>query len=302
MKTPVLLILSLTPMLNATSESAQTEETVLGKPSAIQPSMDDQETVALEAGARLREQPRFDSPVLEILGVSLELPVLDHQGSWVKVRFGAWQGWVQRGGEGAAPLQEISLPLGPDEERLLRARTLLGVDVEPRPLGPFTLYTDVEDENLLDWLSAVAQDVFRAYRERFGLDPGSVTREVLVVFAGEADYRRFEAAEDRIAKADSSGYTSEGLSVLFAGDHARTSLGSLFIHELTHLLNRRVFRAEVPPWLEEGMAEDLAYSRLTPKGQIRLGTLAEVQPTGPAARLTALTHAPEMLPIGPVEG
>lgn len=182
--------------------------------------------------------------------------------------------------EGPETGEELHLSLKPDEDRLLRARSLLRSVAEPRPLGPFTLYTDVDDEELLTWLGAVAWDVPRAYRERFGLDPGTEVREVLVVFADEASYRRFEAAEERIAKADTRGYTSEGLSVLFTGEHGRTSLVSVFIHELTHLLNRRVFRAEISPWLEEGMAEDLAFSQVTPLGQIRLGTLAGVQRGG----------------------
>jgi len=280
MKISGLLIVLLPLTLQGTMSSAQDEETVLGRPSTIEPSSREQETLLLEAGARLREQPRIDSPVLEILPVSLELPVLDRQGTWVKVRFRTWQGWVHSDGDPPEIGMELSLSLGPDDERLLRARSLLNPDAEPRPLGPFTLYTDVKDEELLNWLSAVARDVFRAYRERFGLDPGSQVREVLVVFADETNYRRFEAAEDRIAKTDSRGYTSEGLSVLFTGEHGRTSLVSVFIHELTHLLNRRVFRTEVAAWLEEGMAEDLAFSQVTRQGQIRLGTLAGVQRQG----------------------
>lgn len=297
MKIPGSLALTLILLSPGAGESRQTEETVLGKPSAIQPSKSDQETLALEAGSRLREQPRTDAPVLEILTTSLELPVLDRQGSWVKVRFGTWQGWVQRSDKGPDAGQELTVSFMPDEQRLLRARSILGTEVEPRTLGPFTLYSDVADDKLLDWLSVVARDVLRAYRERFGLDPEADAREVLVIFAEETDYRRFEAAEERIAKADSRGYTSEGLSVLFTGEHTKTSLVSVFIHELTHLLSRRVFLAEVAPWLEEGMAEDLAFSRVTAEGRIRLGTLAGVQyqglderlpPSGPGAHLAAL--------------
>jgi len=280
MKTQGLLILSLTLTMPEFAGSAQDEETVLGKPSPIQPSNREQETLVLEAGAQLRQQPRYRSPVVEILPMSLELPVLDRHGSWVKVRFGTWQGWVHPGGNRSTTGQELSSSLGPDDQRLLGARSLLDEEVEPRTLGPFTLYSDVIDEELLEWLSAVAWDVLRAYRERFGLDPGSPVGEVVVLFADEADYRDFEAAEARIAKTNSRGYTSEGLSVLFMGESDRTSLVSVFIHELGHLLNRRVIRSVAPPWLEEGMAEDLAFSQVTDQGLIRLGTLAGEQRQG----------------------
>jgi len=263
---------------------AAQDDVVLGKPSPIRPSAREQETLVLDSGTQLRQQPRPDSPVLEILEMSVELPVLERRDGWIKVRFGVWQGWVHPGVDPAAAAGNLSFSLAPDDQRLLHARVLLGEGVESRPLGPFVLYSDVRDEPLLAWLGSVAIDIFRAYRERFGLDPGSEVHEIVVLFADEADYRSFVSVESRIAQADSRGYTSEGLSVLFTGEHDRASLVSVFIHELTHLLNRRVFRSETPPWLEEGIAEDLAFSRVDQQGQIQLGTLAGASLQGLADR------------------
>jgi hypothetical protein len=234
---------------------------------------------------------------VEILDTSLELPVLERMGSWVKVRFGSWQGWFRPGDTDPGQGEELPFSFETDDERLLGAHSLLRREVDPRPLGPFVLYTDVVDDELLDWLSAVAGDVLRAYRERFALDPGSPSREVVVLYAEEADYREFEAADSRIAMAHSRGYTSEGLSVLFSGSQGRESLVSVLIHEITHLLNRRVFRTRIPPWLEEGMAEDLAFCQVTEEGRIRVGTLAGEMSeefenwfslSGPLAHLAAL--------------
>ncbi len=290
-------MLSLILTLAGVTQADQEEETLLGRPSTIQPSGHDSETILLIAGARLREQPRSDSPILEILDTPLELPVLDRQGSWVKVRFGNWQGWFRPSHGDPGQGEELPFSFETDDERLLGAHSLLRGNVDPRPLGPFILYTDVVDDELLDWLSAVAWDVLRAYRERFDLDPGSPSREVVVLYAEEADYRVFEAADSRIAMAHSRGYTSEGLSVLFSGSHSRESLVSILIHEITHLLNRRVFPIMTPPWLEEGMAEDLAFCRVNEEGQIRLGTLAGETTeefenwfslSGPIAHLAAL--------------
>lgn len=274
------LLLFLLPLSSVLADVVQEEETVLGKPSPIQPANRDRETVLLEAGSRLHQEPRAASPILEILEISIELPVLQRRGSWVKVRLGSWNGWVLTSEDPSTGDPALPLSITPDQDRLARARALLGGARGPLPLGPFTLYTDVEDLELLDWLGAVAIDSLRAYRERFGLDPGTENQEVVVLFTDESDYRDFVSAEARIAEVESRGYTTEGLSVLYTGQYSRTSLASVYLHELVHLLNRKVFRSETSPWLEEGMAEDLAFSQVTAKGEIRLGTLAGVARQG----------------------
>ena len=51
-------------------------------------------------------------------------------------------------------------------------------------------------------------------------------------------------------------------------------MASTFVHELVHLLNRRALGPALPPWLDEGMADDLSYSRIDEKGELspaRLG-------------------------------
>lgn len=121
--------------------------------------------------------------------------------------------------------------------------------------------------------------------------------EVVVLFAHEEDYRQFAAAEARIASVHSQGYASEGLAILYTGEHQPSETVSILIHELVHLLNRRVFPAENAPWLEEGLAEDLAFCRVRDDGRLAVGTLSgDLQDsdtlfptlTGPTAHLAAL--------------
>ena len=50
-------------------------------------------------------------------------------------------------------------------------------------------------------------------------------------------------------------------------------MAAVLVHELAHLLNRRVFEAPIPPWLEEGLANDLAFCRIDARGHTRLGSL-----------------------------
>jgi hypothetical protein len=255
--------------------AAQEEPTVLGKPSSIQTVAEPEKTVLVPAGARLRERPGSRAPVLETFTSVIELPVLDEEGSWIQVRFGAWLGWVRIRGE--QPDDTVDPGPHPDQERLERALGLFDHAVDPGALGPYRLYTDVTDARLLTRLSAAASDVERAYRERYALDPGSSAGTIVVLYAQEEAYREFEAAETRIAAADSQGHTSEDLSILYTGGQPTDAILAVLIHELTHLLGRRVFTDAIPPWLDEGMAQDLAFSRLNRQGRIRLGTLSTVE-------------------------
>ena len=143
----------------------------------------------------------------------------------------------------------------------------------------------------------------------------------MVVFSREQDYRAYGAGESALAGA--RGHAAEGLAVLFFGDQERGEVAAVLIHELTHLLNRRVFAAEPPPWPDEGMANDLAFSRIERSGQPRIGSLGgrsviidepvyrpggwiavdrTIRLSGPAASLSLLNkrwQAGEALPLGP---
>lgn len=259
-----------------TSGAAQQEgeDVILGRPSGLRPTSVPEKTALIPAGARLRERPRHQAPVVERFDSAIELPVLDERDGWVQVRYGSWLGWVRVAGE--EPHETLQPPANPDQGRLKLALDLLGEEVEAGTLGPYTLYTDVADPRLLERLSAVASGVDQAYRERYSLDPGSLAGTVVVLFAEEEDYRRFEAAEHRIASVGSHGYTSEGLSILFTGPQQVDAIVRVLVHELTHLLGRRVFQIQIPPWLDEGMAQDLAFSRINNSGRIRPGTLSTV--------------------------
>lgn len=53
------------------------------------------------------------------------------------------------------------------------------------------------------------------------------------------------------------GHAGSGVVAFFAGERSRTEVARTFLHELTHLLNRRALAPQLPPWLEEGLAADL---------------------------------------------
>ena len=45
------------------------------------------------------------------------------------------------------------------------------------------------------------------------------------------------------------------------------------MHELVHVITHYALGPQLPPWLMEGLAEDLAYSRVDSQGELLLGSL-----------------------------
>lgn len=290
MRSQEIVALLLSVWLAPPAAAAPQDEPVLGKRSPILAVDADTETLRLEAGARLRQRPDRSATLLEVLAESAELPILDRRGPWVKVRYGTWLAWVVPGGERPAAGRLLPARSAPDEARLLRARDLLGTPPEPSALAEFTLYTDVADEALLRRLGRVAAELPTTYRERYGLEPGPQTGATVVLFASEASYRRFEEADPQLSTSETGGYTSNGLSILFVGERSPEETVQILVHELTHLLNRGALGSATPTWLEEGMAEDLAFSRVEADGKIQVGSLggfstAGLKDLGPAGVL-----------------
>ncbi len=256
-----------------TSEDA-TE--ILGRRSAIQLGNHEPEWVRVASETQVYEQPSKTSTVIEIFAEPIDLEILERQGAWVRIQFRGWLGWLVPDGEAAGANRGVPLQYTPDEERLLRARSILDDDIEATRLGPFELFTDVNDAKLLERLSEVATKLPDAYKQRFGLDPGAKATEVIVLFSRHEDYVRFESGEPDIAGTGTRGYTGRGISVLSVGDDEVDSTTEILVHELTHILNRRVFGMNSPAWVEEGLADDLAYCKVSPDGRLRLGTLGGV--------------------------
>ena len=269
-----LLILFCPLSVDAQIESQPQEgsEPFLGKRSAIQPEDDSAGWVRVEAGAEIHEQPNPASTVLDIVAEPTDFEVLDARGEWIRVLHGGWIGWIAVG-SGEQKSRQIPIQYTPDDERLLRARSILREGIEATTLGPFELYSDVEDTELLARFAQVASHLSDSYRERYGLDPGDEASEVVVIFDSYDDYLRFESGEPEIAGTGTRGYTGRGITVLSIGDRSTEAATEILVHELTHVLNRRVFGMNSPAWVEEGLADDLAYSRVGADGRLILGTL-----------------------------
>lgn len=259
------------------------EPAVLGAPTAFDLSGELTDQVRVAAGDRLHAAPAARAPVLARFAAAVDLPVLERRGAWVQVRYGSWRGWVRAGRSGdeeghdeteeaAPPTTPWTAPAGADPAHVERARALLKAE-RRLSWGPYDLYTDVAREALLAVLGAVAVRLPEAFARRYALAATGVAREAVVLYARDAAYRDYAAGHEDLAELDSSGHAVGGLAVLAVGERHRDEVRGLLVHELTHLLTYRILGPRLPPWLAEGLAEDLAYCRVAASGELELATL-----------------------------
>lgn len=263
----------------------------LGAPSAFDLSAGE-ETLEISAGVRLRRAPDPRSESLVTVDAAVELPVLERRESWVRVRYGAWVGWAPADGREPAAMDGSAAPASrppppaprpvPDPALLEGALAHLVDPLPPATLGSFTLYTDSRHERLLERLRSVGDGLADAYLRRFGLAVEG-PRGAIVLYAAEASYRAWAAGSVEPTVQDARGHARGGVASLFVGDEGEDLLPSLLVHEATHLLNREAFGADLPAWLEEGMASDLASCRIGADGRLALGTWGGTSAAHPLA-------------------
>lgn len=249
------------------------------------------ETVWLAPGTPLRAAPRLRADLLGAVEGYQELPYSerfraqplpdeDRPAHWYKVwREGrpTWVRWLDPApgdpplGRAPEPVRPIE-SLAPDPERLDLALDLLGTDRSSGRLGPYVLYTDVIDPHVLQRLSAVAVQIEAVYRRRFGVQPVGEPAEAVVLFTHRDDYRMFQQAWTNLAGLPAAGHAGAGMVAFFVEGRQFNEMVSTLVHELVHLLNRRSLGPALPPWLEEGLAQELTWAEIDPTGRVQPGT------------------------------
>ena len=261
------------------------EPTILGAPAGLGPGTADGsgDLLAVEPGTRLRARPDARAPTVAIVDVRIDLPVLDRLEHWAQVRYGTFKGWIAEAAavhapDAAAPSTVATGQLDHAAWRLALARQMLRPGAERKApklkatLGPFALATDVEDRRLLRLLSKIAGHLPEAFRDRYGLEPRSATGDTVVLFSREADYRAYEAQVRPETDRGALGHAAHGLAVLYVGRQGPEDVAAVLVHELTHVLSHRLMPAP-PPWLDEGLANDLAFCRIDGDRRLELETL-----------------------------
>ncbi|HEX9667964.1 MAG TPA: hypothetical protein VGC93_00650 [Thermoanaerobaculia bacterium] len=139
--------------------------------------------------------------------------------------------------------------------------------------GAFTLHTDLEDRAAVAALKRTALALPQIWADRFGVAPTGILDGALLVFRRDEDFRAFVRGQGEELDRGVRGSARGGRVALAAAGQPAEEVTALFVHELAHLLSRRAFGRELPPWLEEGLAEELALARQTRSGAIVPGTL-----------------------------
>ena len=252
-----------------------------------------------EPGAEIQE--RFRSMAF--------LPVLGRREPWVQVTFRGRQGWIDTSWN--PPFQRRKATRGilrhryepvraSDSRKLKQVRKILGIERPAAKLGAYTLYTDVDDEDLLAFLDRAAAVAEDAYFARYGRLPSGDPKRSAVLFAREADYREFSQLS-RGLPGNQVGHAGSGILSFFAEGRSRQALARTLVHEIGHLLNRRALAAFLPPWIEEGIASDLgaAWVEGSPTTEPRRGVLAwafDLQTPDHSLLRLASTHENGSLP------
>lgn len=216
----------------------------------------------LVPGAVLRGAPDLSAGVVATVEPLSYLPIVERLPGWLAVQYLGRQGWIAEpevtaaSAQGKAPGRRWVSP-SPDPEEVGLTKRLFG-SREANRLGPFKLYTDLQDPRARSFFESAANHVEAAYQARFGIDITTKATEAVLLFAHHEDFRKLAATRPNLLISDPLGFAGRGTSILFVGDRPEWTVTDTLVHELTHVLNRRRFNEPPPPWLEEGLAEDLA--------------------------------------------
>ena len=115
-----------------------------------------------------------------------------------------------------------------------------------------------------------------------------------MLFAHDASYRAFTGDVADLATLDTRGHAGGGLAAALAGATAEEARPTV-VHELAHLLTQEIFARPAPPWIAEGLSEDLAWCRADAEGRLLLASLdaatAERRTGDRLLRVTSGPHA-----------
>lgn len=243
--------------------------------------------VWVEPGVPIQVSPHSDSEVLAMVELLGNYSVIERRGDWFHIhRYFAdhrvLDGWILIDGYEEPSSERLQrpdpvLPLAavrPEPERVRRARSFMEGGGVELPCGGYFLYTDTRGSSLSEDCGQLASQLEEIYRDRFGLTPVSDPAEAIFLFRTKDAYEAFSADFESLpAERDGHAAPARGYLALHSENLPREAVVSTLVHELTHMINRRALGPALPPWLSEGLADDLAESRLDEFGRLIPGEL-----------------------------
>ena len=236
-------------------------------------------------GSPIHLEPDTSSAIVETTSALANLPVLDRQGDWYRIvrRAGGETpitGWIHLQDYRDPVLESSVDPVLPlpanrvDNSRLELALTLMDGTGQEYHCGDYRLVTDSIVAGWLALCPELVADLERVYVERYALESVSAPAETIIFFSRREAYESFRDQEEIDFESPvAHSYPSRGYIALFEADRSQAQVVSSLVHELTHLLNRRSLGPALPPWIAEGMADDLAESATDALGRVSPGEL-----------------------------
>ncbi len=228
-------------------------------------------------GMELKSRASADAPTVFQFEKLSRAGKVENRGDWYSVDYHGREGWVHLRNydeDAEIPYGEEPEPVGPvapqvPEETLLAAtRKYLRGGERVSRLGPYALYTDSSDDELIAFLDAVVENVEAAYIKHYDRQPIGEPSEAVVLFQSDIAYRLLQRKSQRIAGLAAAGHSTKGVAALYIGSRSRSEVASTVVHELVHFINRRAVGPQLPPWLDEGLADALAQGRIDDTGAL----------------------------------
>ena len=253
------------------------EPTVLGRPSAVR--FDQREHFEAPVGSLLWSERSERSIELIRFDEGALVEVVSRQAGWIEVRHHHLRGWLR---VGAKDDDALPPPLSRTDELRTESLRQLLPELDTKS-SRFELRTDLgssgRDLTLRNKVLAVLEQVIDAYEARYGLEVELRYRPLIGLFREEASYDRYVEEAGSLLPVNTSGHASGGVAALWAGERREDLVLALLVHEVAHLLNTAVFPSELPPWLEEGIAEDLGYSHVDARSRLRPSRIRGIDQT-----------------------
>ena len=217
-------------------------------------------------GHLLYEQAGAASPKTRLTSMA-RLPILAWEEPWAEVLLAAEPMWLDTSRHPKiTEVDRVAIHPGNkrwldqrSNERIAAAQELLGTKGPVATIGRHDIYSDLQDPRLFRQLEVVNQLVPAGYSARYGRVAAGPYDWGMVLFSREQDYRAF-ARESKTPRPDKAGgHAEHGFIAVYLERQSLTEFLCIVAHEQSHLLNKRTFSDELPPWLEEGLATDLGY-------------------------------------------
>ena len=273
--------------------AAEPELVVLGRPPERPPpgpgsvaAAAPRRRIWIRPGTELRQLPAAGSAVTMTVPAFVRMELLERRGDWSRVRRvladgRSTEGWARLGALGEPSAEELwrpepVLPLpasSPAPELVAGARQLMRGGGRETVCGPYRLLDDLGDAALAERCARLVEQLERVYTARYGVRPAGPPEEAILVFRSHGAYLLFRARSAPESRRHAFAAPASGIVALAGEGRVAEQLQATLVHELVHLMNRRFLGPALPPWLDEGLAEELAMSRFEADGTLVPGSL-----------------------------